>query len=1038
MFLLALRARAIAAGWEHSLALKSDGTMVAWGRNQYGQTNVPAGLADVIAISAGSTHNLALKADGTVVAWGDNYSGQTNVPAGLSGVQGVAAGYQQSYAMKADGTVVGWGSGFSGSAIPLPGVSNVVAIGAGNSQTLALRADGSVCAIGPAGIEAGDFPAGLSNLSAISVGASHALAILPDGPPEILDQPGAVGVAFQSNAVLSVTTRGFEPLSYQWFFNGYALAASDRIVRVTNASLSISNAQFSDIGTYTVVVSNGLGIVQSTGAVLTVICPPTFTQQPAGQTVLAGTNVTLTAGAFGTPPLRYQWLLEGTALAGATRTSLSLSNVQPSQSGNYSLLASNVYGVTGSSNALLTALESPPYILSQPASRTATVGGSTTFTVDARGSTPLSYQWRFNGEDIAAATTATLALTALRSDQAGYYAVAISNALGEIVSAKAQLSLLPVAIWGSWLYAPTNIPAGLSNLVAIAAGDYHLLGLKSDGRLVAWGSTRLGPPPVQGYLPTNIPPGLSNVAAIAAASTYNLVVQSNGIVRAWGAAPYGQTNVPGSLSNVIAIAAGMAHCLALKSDGRVIAWGAWRATNIFAPPPQYAGLTNVPAGLSNVIAISAGSDHSLALKQDGTVAAWGLPDTTRLPMGLSNVIAVAAAEGYSLALQSNGKVTAWTASSIPYPIIEYPPLSLPLPTNVPSTLSNVVAIAANSEALALKADGTVAYWTGITNGVRPEANVFAITAGANFSAGLPGDGSPHFTIQPASQTVSKGGTVRLHARAAGVQPLLYQWEFEGAAVPGATNGTLILANVTGRNSGAYRAVVSNALATATSLVAAVTISFNTNLAAALNTTNLTWTGSGTNAPWFAQNRETHDGDAAAQSGRITHNQQSILQTTVVGPGTLTFWWEVSSEESYDRLSFYVDVMSSVRSISGETDWQPLTMAIPTGSHVVRWVYSKDGTVSAGRDAGWVDQVSFTPASPLNLTGLRMLPDGTVVLGSKDPVPLENLSLIAVQASTNLRDWSTLPGACTITNGALRVPDPVGVQYPLRFYRVLEH
>ena len=68
---------AIAAGYAHSLALKSDGTVVAWGSNDYGQSNVPAGLTGVTAIAGGYGHSLALKSDGTVVAWGDNHYGQT-------------------------------------------------------------------------------------------------------------------------------------------------------------------------------------------------------------------------------------------------------------------------------------------------------------------------------------------------------------------------------------------------------------------------------------------------------------------------------------------------------------------------------------------------------------------------------------------------------------------------------------------------------------------------------------------------------------------------------------------------------------------------------------------------------------------------------------------------------------------------------------------------------------------------------------------------------------------------------------------------
>ena len=87
----------IAAGDSHSLALKADGTVVAWGKLQdvytdFGQCDVPSGLSGVTAIAASFAHSLALKGDGTVSAWGcgtasgnSSDHGQCDVPAGLSG-----------------------------------------------------------------------------------------------------------------------------------------------------------------------------------------------------------------------------------------------------------------------------------------------------------------------------------------------------------------------------------------------------------------------------------------------------------------------------------------------------------------------------------------------------------------------------------------------------------------------------------------------------------------------------------------------------------------------------------------------------------------------------------------------------------------------------------------------------------------------------------------------------------------------------------------------------------------------------------------
>jgi hypothetical protein len=91
---------AVAGGGYHSLGLKSNGTIVAWGNNDYGQCNVPAPNADFIAVAGGDWHSLGLKSDGTIVAWGDNGYGQCNVPAPNADFIAVAGGYRHSLGLK--------------------------------------------------------------------------------------------------------------------------------------------------------------------------------------------------------------------------------------------------------------------------------------------------------------------------------------------------------------------------------------------------------------------------------------------------------------------------------------------------------------------------------------------------------------------------------------------------------------------------------------------------------------------------------------------------------------------------------------------------------------------------------------------------------------------------------------------------------------------------------------------------------------------------------------------------------------------------
>ncbi|MFH1884808.1 MAG: hypothetical protein ABIL62_19080 [Planctomycetota bacterium] len=116
---------------------------------------------------------------------------------------------------------------------------------------------------------------------------------------------------------------------------------------------------------------------------------------------------------------------------------------------------------------------------------------------------------------------------------------------------------------------------------------------------------------------------------------------------------------------------------------------------------------------------------------------------------------------------------------------------------------------------------------------------------------------------------------------------------------------------------------------------------------------------GGSADWFAQTTTTrYDGDAA-QSGDISHSQDSWMQTTVSGTGTIKFYWKVSSEEDFDFLEFYIDG-SLQEKISGlEVDWEQQTYTISTsGSHTLEWRYVKDGSGNSGSDCGWVDKVEW--------------------------------------------------------------------------------
>jgi alpha-tubulin suppressor-like RCC1 family protein len=189
----------VAAGDAHSLALLASGQLLAWGDNTYGQLNLPSVLQPVEywsnwyglitlypnpakALAARGNHCLALMTNGTVVAWGDNAFGESTVPTNLVNAVAISAGYLHSVALCADGSVTAWGDDTFGQTNVPPGLTNVVAIAAGDFHTLALLSNGRVVAWGDDSFGQTSVPEGLSGVAGIACGYYHNLALVPATP----------------------------------------------------------------------------------------------------------------------------------------------------------------------------------------------------------------------------------------------------------------------------------------------------------------------------------------------------------------------------------------------------------------------------------------------------------------------------------------------------------------------------------------------------------------------------------------------------------------------------------------------------------------------------------------------------------------------------------------------------------------------------------------------------------------------------------------------------------------------------------------
>jgi len=615
----------IAAGSSHTVALKSDGTVWAWGDNYYGQLGVGtekdrrptpvqvAGLTGVAAVAAGYDHTVALKTDGTVWAWG-NYESTPVQVAGLAGVAAISAGTYHTVALKTDGTVWAWGSRLlgdgtsAGSSTPVQaaGLTGVSAVAAGYDHTVALKTDGTLWAWGQNDNgQLGDGTTannrtpvqvvGLTKVAAISADYDHTVALktdgtvwawgdnhagrLGDGTTEVRRAPvqvaGLTGVAAISTGFNHTVTMKTDGTVWAWGYN--------------------EDGKLGD----------GTTVDRPTPV------------QTAGLTNMAA----IAAGDFYTVALKTDgtvWAWGANGSSGRLGDGTTVDRLTPIQVAGLTGVAAIA---VGDDHAV--ALKTDGTVWAWGDNEDGKIGDGTT--VERR--TPVQVAGLTNVAAIAAGYYHTVAL---KTD--GTVWAWGNNYAGRLGDGTTEDRLTPVQV------------TGLTSVAAIAAGCDYTVALKTDGTVWAWGSNycgQLGDGTTEDRLTPVQSAGLTGVAAVAAGCGHVVALKIDGTVWAWGLNREGQlgdgttadrltpVQVAG-LTGVAAIAASPYHTVVLKTDGTVWAWGEnWEGQ--LGDGTREDRLTPVqPAGLTGVAAVAAGGRHTVALKTDGSVWAWGDNDNGQL------------------------------------------------------------------------------------------------------------------------------------------------------------------------------------------------------------------------------------------------------------------------------------------------------------------------------------------------------------------------------------------------------------------------
>ncbi|MDT4939034.1 MAG: hypothetical protein QOG80_2705, partial [Pseudonocardiales bacterium] len=750
---------AVAAGYVHSLALTSSGSIYAWGDNTYGElgngtnsttasltpalVNSPAGVT-FTAVAVGYYDSLALASDGSVYAWGYNGFGalgisaavnptsptHVNLPAGTT-VTKVSAGYGHSLFLTSTGSVYAAGLNNVGqlgngtltnttgtTLVHLPTGTTASDIAAGYAHSLAISSTGGVLSwgynafgqLGNNSVANSPVPVAVSLGSAtatgISAGLSHSVALTSTGGVFAWgDNSGAqLGNGTQtgtSKVPVAVNLAGATAVSIN---AGYA----HNVARTsTGGVLAWGYNQFGQAGV---------------GTVANVLSPTTVKLPP-------GANVTL----VGLSPYSDSTLF---VIAPVATTTILGSSANPSTTGQAVTFTATVTPTDGTGTVSFTADAATLPGCGAVTLKLVGTSWQASCTTGSLGGGTHAIAATYSGTSTYLASTATLSPQTVSTAQGkivgwGY------NGTAELGNGSTSSAVVPVA---------AALPAG--TLVTSAVVGYaHGLALATTGAVYAWGDNTYGELGTGSTSPTgtnstptlvSLPAGVT-VTAVSVGFYTSYLLTSSGAVYAWGLNNLGQLGT-GNFTNLstptkvnlpagvvaASVSAGFAHALALTSSGAVYAWG-WNVTgqlgNQTTANSSTPVLAKLPAGVQ-ATAVAAGYEHSLAKTSTGAYA-WGdntygelgTGNTTSsnvpvaVSLGTTSISGVSAGYLTSSARTATGGVVAWGLNNLGQlgdGTINN--ATAPVAVALPAGVTVTTAIAEYSNGVALTTTGDVYAW----------------------------------------------------------------------------------------------------------------------------------------------------------------------------------------------------------------------------------------------------------------------------------------------------------------------------------------